>query len=288
MKPFSVHGPSKEKATEGETTTAGQETRDATSDSYWESRGKASFSFQDEVFYTITPIGFYFHRRKELLARMERLLQRLPAGASVLDFGCGDGFFTCRFAEQFPDLRYWGCDLSHEMIARAHRLQQEQRIQVTFQQAASDIPFDETFDLIYVIGVFYNLDETTLEQVARRLTERLKPGGQLVLFEVTSLLFPRSGKSWSRRRPQAYRRLFRQAGLTLLEEELISFPLYNVFGRFLFPGIGHLFFAGDMQRANNTGWYQRLSNSFITATRPIDRHLPSWAGNTLFVFQRRP
>jgi SAM-dependent methyltransferase len=285
MKPFTVSKPRK-KTANGETTTAGQETQDAKGDSYWEKRGKAGFSFHDEVFYTITPIGFYYHRRKELLARMERVLQGLPAAASVLDFGCGDGFFTCRFARQFPDLRFWGCDLSHEMIARSHKLQQKRQLQVTFQQAASDIPFNETFDLIYVIGVFYNLDEATLEQVTRRLAERLKPGGRVVLFEITSVLWPRGGKIWRRRRPQAYRRLFQQAGFSLVEEELIAFPLYNVLGRFLFHGLAYLCFAGDMHRANDTAWYQRLSNAFMTATQPLNRRLPSWAGNTFFVFQR--
>ena len=286
MKPFNTLIPRK-KIANGDTATAGLETEDAKGDSYWENRAKAGFSFQDEVFYTITPIGFYYHRRKELLARMERVFQGLPAASSVLDFGCGDGFFACRFARQFPDLRFWGCDLSHEMIARSRQLQQKQQLQVTFHQAASDIPFNETFDLIYVIGVFYNLDKATLEQVTRRLAEQLKPGGRVVLFEITSLLCPRKGKTWRRRRPQAYRRLFQQAGLSLVEEELIAFPLYNVFGRFLFHGLAYLCFAGNMHRANDTEWYQRLSDGFMRATQPLNRRLPSWAGNTFFVFQRR-
>ena len=173
------------------------------------------------------------------------------------------------------------------MIARSRKLQQKQQLHVTFHQAASDIPFSETFDLIYIFGVFYNLDEATLEQVARRLAEQLKPGGRVVLFEITSLVWPRGGKTWRRRRPQAYRRLFQQAGLSLVEEKLIAFPLYNVLGRFIFHGLAYLCFAGDMHRANDTDWYQRLSDAFMTATQPLNRRLPSWAGNTFFVFQRR-
>ena len=81
--------------------TSGQETQYAIGDSEWEICSNAGFLFQDEVFYTITPIGFCYYRREALLASMERVLQGLPAADSVLDFGCGDGFLTCRFARQF-------------------------------------------------------------------------------------------------------------------------------------------------------------------------------------------
>ena len=40
-------------------------------------------------------------------------------GSHVVEVGCGPGFYSCRLAEEFPQLRTTGVDLSEKLLQRA-------------------------------------------------------------------------------------------------------------------------------------------------------------------------
>jgi len=48
-------------------------------------------------------------------------LRGLPAGSTVLDYGCAHGHYTINLAKQFPDLRFIGVDLVVSNIERANK-----------------------------------------------------------------------------------------------------------------------------------------------------------------------
>jgi S-adenosylmethionine-diacylgycerolhomoserine-N-methlytransferase len=64
---------------------------------------------------------FYDLSRKYYLLGRDRLIDRLePAhGATVLEIGCGTGRNLIRAARRHPDARYFGIDISREMLATA-------------------------------------------------------------------------------------------------------------------------------------------------------------------------
>jgi 2-polyprenyl-3-methyl-5-hydroxy-6-metoxy-1,4-benzoquinol methylase len=126
--------------------------------------------------------------RKDLLpaskrARKLRLVETLrlvplPAGARVMEVGCGSGFAASYLRDHFG--HYTGVDYSENLIEYAR-----------LYNAGPDVDFittniktfssDEPFDMIFLIGVLHHLDE--MEQVLRQLVLFLKPGGWLVANE---------------------------------------------------------------------------------------------------------
>jgi SAM-dependent methyltransferase len=85
---------------------------------YWDERGAKSFLYKGERFYTITPIPFYYKRRKILIKLLKEIIHN-DAVNTVFDYGCGDGYYLKIFSGFFPGKKYYGADISQEMIARA-------------------------------------------------------------------------------------------------------------------------------------------------------------------------
>ncbi|PSM17758.1 class I SAM-dependent methyltransferase [Nitratireductor sp. StC3] len=74
----------------------------------------ANYRFQRHV-YDLT--------RKYYLLGRDRLVDALqvPAGGSVLELGCGTGRNLVQVARRYPHARLFGLDISHAMLATAHK-----------------------------------------------------------------------------------------------------------------------------------------------------------------------
>jgi len=55
--------------------------------------------------------------QRRIADHLDRLLPHLPPPATVLEWGCGTGYFTSHFRERFPDASTLGVDISDAMIA---------------------------------------------------------------------------------------------------------------------------------------------------------------------------
>ena len=123
---------------------------------------------------------------------LERYLREnplpLPAGARVLDAGCGTGLLTLAFLrvhERPADIASIDLSLRSLQTARraADKLPKGPRRRVAFAQSnALALPFaDETFDLVLTSGV---LEYLPLREGLGELARVLAPGGHLLFVPV--------------------------------------------------------------------------------------------------------
>lgn len=98
-------------------------------------------------------------------------------GCSVVDFGCGFGWF-CRWAREQGAMQVLGLDVSEKMLARARADTADAA--VTYEQADLErlkLP-DAAFDLAYSSLALHYVER--LEDLLATVHRALKPGGTLV------------------------------------------------------------------------------------------------------------
>ncbi len=112
------------------------------------------------------------------------LVQRysLPAGAYVLDAGCGTGEISSRVATLFPDARVLAVDILNEHLERARRLYREFAPRLSFEhQSVFALKADDaTFDLTLCRHVLHSIPQ--VERVLAELVRVTRPGGYLHLI----------------------------------------------------------------------------------------------------------
>ncbi len=113
-------------------------------------------------------------------AWLSLLEQEIPAGASVLDVGCGTGTLSVLLAERGCSVT--GVDLSPRMVERAQAKAVRHDVSVDFLLGdASDPPVAPGFDVVLARHVLWALPEPSAA-LDRWLT-LLTPAGRLVLVE---------------------------------------------------------------------------------------------------------
>lgn len=108
----------------------------------------------------------------------ERFLS-VPAGAAVLDIGCGPGNWRTAFGE----VRYWGIEPSRKYLDRARRVHGGRG---TFIEArASDLPGLDLppFDLVLCAGLLHHLDDAEMALLLASAARAMAPTGRLVAIE---------------------------------------------------------------------------------------------------------
>lgn len=106
------------------------------------------------------------------------LRMALPDGGGLLDFGCGSGSLSVRFAA--AGYAVTAVDSSAEMIGMARRLDTRRSVQFSqVEEAAGGLPFrDGSFDGVVASSVFEYLADAAA--TARELRRVVRPGGALV------------------------------------------------------------------------------------------------------------
>ncbi|MDB9347248.1 class I SAM-dependent methyltransferase [Nodularia spumigena] len=127
----------------------------------------------DGVFH---PDGYYAQPR--VVAEQIRELD----AKNVLELGCGKGFNSCFLAEQYPEVKFTGIDITsaHIKIARS---QAEQFSNLSFQEGNfNQLNFlDQSFDIVFAFECLCHAspDEIPLGEIFRVL----RPGGKLIVFD---------------------------------------------------------------------------------------------------------
>ena len=110
-----------------------------------------------------------------------------PKGAHMVELGCGPGFYACRFAENFPQMRTTGVDLSQNLLSRARsRAAQKKLDNCSFYHAdVHSLPASmEPVDSIVISRLF--LIVPNREDVLREIFRVLRPGGRCFIAEPVS------------------------------------------------------------------------------------------------------
>lgn len=166
-------------------------------------------------------------------AETARLAKMLPAGAKVLDLGCGTGLPIARILSDMG-LEVYGIDSSREMVRRFR--QNLPRAPVLCEAAERSDFFGERFDAVVCWGVLFHLVPDDQALVIRRVGERLNERG-LFLFTAgdregvvesktngVSFRYCSLGKS-------RYRELLEEAGLAIVDERFDSHDNYVYLAR---------------------------------------------------------
>jgi arsenite methyltransferase len=114
-----------------------------------------------------------------------------PAGPApdthVVELGCGPGFYACRLAEEYPQIRTTGIDLSERLLLRAKlRAARKGLSNCAFTRGdVNQLP--QTLgrvDAVVVSRLFLIVPER--EAVVREIFRILRPGGRCFIAEPTS------------------------------------------------------------------------------------------------------
>ena len=120
------------------------------------------------------------------------LMIEVPAGASVLDIGCGAGLFLGLLAATGHRIKGIGFDVSKHGIALAkamgERVQSEQSTAtLQFLRKDAEDPWPSgPFDVVTMIDVLHHVAPSAQEEVIRRACRTTPPGGTFLYKDMCS------------------------------------------------------------------------------------------------------
>jgi cyclopropane fatty-acyl-phospholipid synthase-like methyltransferase len=142
----------------------------------------------------------------------------LPAGASLLDLGCGSGVPICAVLMQ-AGFEVWGIDASPRLTAEFRKRFPQAR--VANEPAEDSQFFNRRFDGIVAIGLLFLLPPEAQQRLLMRIPAALRPGARFLFTAPTQvatwqdILTGRESRSLGR---EKYLALLTGAGLSLTGE----------------------------------------------------------------------
>jgi ubiquinone/menaquinone biosynthesis C-methylase UbiE len=115
---------------------------------------------------------------------LEGVEERLKAGASVADVGCGRGASSLLVAKAFPNSRVFGFDYHSGSVEYARELAQREGLsgRLTFEMAgAKSYPDNGGYDLVTFFDCLHDMGDPT--GAAKHVRSTLKPDGTWMIVE---------------------------------------------------------------------------------------------------------
>ena len=150
---------------------------------YFEAIGTAASAASSMAHARKLPVAASLYRKECELTTLKPWLDAVPKTATVLDAGCGDGYWTAVFSARYR--RVVAMDQSPAMIAAARdQVSGLQNVEILSGDITSDLPH-ERFDLIFAGGVCMYLNDADVEALLRSFCDRLTERGVIILREST-------------------------------------------------------------------------------------------------------
>jgi len=132
--------------------------------------------------------GFHVIVARKLLPAIPGVKERLDAGGSVLDMGCGAGNLLIRIAEAFPNARCVGVDVDRHGIeaARGNIAEAGLAERCTVELLGGDeIDRENEFDVVVLFEVLHEIPAAVRPGVLRNCHKALKPGAPAFIVDET-------------------------------------------------------------------------------------------------------
>ena len=126
-----------------------------------------------------------------ILPALDGVVDRLEAGGTVADVGCGAGAALVAMARRFPTSRFHGYDISHHAIDRARTVVAEAGLgNVELHLASAEaLGDDPTFDLVLTFDCLHDMTDPTATMAAIRRS--IQPDGTWLVKEIRCAPDPR-------------------------------------------------------------------------------------------------
>jgi SAM-dependent methyltransferase len=123
----------------------------------------------------------------DVVPQLDGVEERLRAGATVVDVGCGAGGMALLFAEAFPACRVVGYDISHHALALARERQAKAGVpNVTFLDPRDEpLPEDGSVDVVTTFDCVH--DMTDPAGVISAIRRSLADDGTWLLVDIKAL-----------------------------------------------------------------------------------------------------
>ncbi len=120
---------------------------------------------------------------QEWLPSLNGVVDKLKAGATIADVGCGHGHSTVLMAKAFPNSRFFGFDVHKGSIEVARQVAQEAGVadRVTFAVASADAYPARGYDLVCFFDCLHDMGRPA--DAARHAAQSLAEGGTVMLVE---------------------------------------------------------------------------------------------------------
>lgn len=191
--------------------------------SYWDERAGKEYTYKKEKFYTITPVPYYYARRKIVIKKIEELIKKREL-KKICDFGCGDGEYIKKLQRQ--GLYFHGIDASSAMIDIAKS--QIDSDNVSFEVSENGITGNDKFDMVYSSAVWAHIEDKPCQFLIQNIYEHLMKNGVFVICEQTAPIKYGRGGRFVRRSCEEYCHYLTNAGFTILNIEIIDFWLHRL------------------------------------------------------------
>ncbi len=135
-----------------------------------------------------TTASFHTVVARRMLAGIPGMKDKLEAGASVLDVGCGVGGLMIKIAQVWPNSRCHGVDIDPHGVAQAQANVAASDVADRVTAAAvgpEGIDRAGEFDLAVMFEVLHEIDAAVRPDVLKDVSRSLKPGGALFLLDET-------------------------------------------------------------------------------------------------------
>ncbi len=125
--------------------------------------------------------GYQMHLASEWIPALDGVVEKLEAGGSVADVGCGHGVSSMVIAEAFPQARVTGSDYHEPSIQRARAQAAEQGIEANFEVARAQDFSGTGYDLVCTCDCLHDMGDPV--GAATHIRESLDDDGTWLIVE---------------------------------------------------------------------------------------------------------